>query len=328
MRGGGAGKGEKSSPGAPTAADLHWAHTLAYLFTLEGGGDLTNPAVHDAAQAALTLCENRMTALQGAGGLRPATHAEILHHLTTVRGAFSWASRPGVLAQAQRCTCGAFQGPVSAEPKPPTPDRELQDAIRDAATWTAGANPQAAAEWIQGTVNRPGNAPDQMIYFAAGMLANTLDDGNPWTAGPHPETADDDLDLAVRTSDALVLAARDREGGKNTAADALNALRHADPDRHRRRRHIALHRILTSLGAFLLDRAHTVARVFHHNGGGDLADPAVQEAAQGAAYAFDKFVFANMRVTERLDEKTYLRFVTQVIGATEDFALASRYAAP
>jgi hypothetical protein len=313
---------------APAAADLHWAHTLAYLFVQERGGDLTNPVVHRAAQAALNTCAGRMTGLHDAGRLDPATHTAVLEHMTTVRGGFAWASRPGILKRAKRCTCGAFQG--SPPPQPPSqssPDQELQDTIRDVATWAARTNPQAAEEWIRDTLAQPGNFPDQMLYFAAGMLANTRVDGNTRATEPQPETGDADLDLAVRTFDTLVAAAGDpdRGSGQSAAADALNALRHADPARHDRRRQIVLQRTLTSLGDFLLDRAQTVARLFLEDGGGHLADPIVRQAAKGAADTFDKFIFANMRTTGRLDENTYLLFVTQIIGANGDFELASRY---
>ncbi|MFC7614420.1 hypothetical protein ACFQV2_13700 [Actinokineospora soli] len=41
---------------------------------------------------------------------------------------------------------------------------------------------------------------------------------------------------------------------------------------------------------------------------------------------FDKFIYANCRVTGVLDEDTYLQILTRMIGVERDFALAARYA--
>jgi hypothetical protein len=310
-----------------TEADLHWAHTITHFFVRENGGDITDPAAHHAALAALTMCEPRLLYLGSAGLLPDAACREALHHLATIKRSLDWAGRPGVLAQARRCSCGVFRrlAPVPP-PSPSWPDRELQVTIRNVATWAAETDPQAADELIQATLAQPGAFPTRMICFAAGMLADTLDDGNTWTGEWHPEvTTDVDLDLAVRTFATLVAAARHSD--RETAVDVLNALRHPDPARHHRRHQILLQRILTALGDFLVDRARAVARRFRQDGGGDLADPTVRQAAQGAVHTFDKFIFAHMRTTARLDGHTYLQFVTQIIKAHDEFELAARYTA-
>jgi hypothetical protein len=308
-----------------TEADLHRAHTITDLFIRENGGDITSPAANKAALTALKMCEPRLRELRGAGHLPEAACREALHHLATVKRGLKWAGRSGILAQARRCSCGVFQGPASAPPpSAPSPDRKLRVMIRNVATWAAETNPQGADRLIQDTLAQSSPFPTQMIYFAAGMLADTLDDGNSWTGERQPEmTADIDLALAVRTFDTLVAAVRNSD--HETAANVLDALRHPDPARHRRRHQILLQRILTALGDFLLDRARTVARRFRQEGGGELADPTVRRAAQGAVYAFDKFIFANMCTTERLDDSAYSRFATQLVKAHDDFDLAARY---
>jgi hypothetical protein len=323
-------------PGAndtPTPQDLHWAHTAAYLFVEEGGGDLTDRTVHHAAHAALDTCEARTADMRRAARLYSATSTALLEHLATVRNAFAWASMPGILLQARRCNCGIFQGPATPRSNPPSPestDQEMVEAIREVATWAAGRGPAEAEKWVDDTVARPGDVPDQMICLTVRMLAETVDQGNTWTPEQHAETVDSDTDLAAWAINALMAAARDRDrvSSQATAADTLTALRRGGPVRYRRCCRILLLRTLSLLGVYLLDRAHTVARQFLHNGGGYLANPTVRQAAQAALNTFDKFVFANMRTTGQMDEDTYLAFLTHVIiNADKDFELASRYTA-
>lgn len=329
----------------PTAQDLHWAHTMAWLFAGENGGDLTSPQVPPATRIALEMCEERIAqsaattisetiddqtfVLPGDGRLRAVHGGAVLWALdllATVKNGLAWAARPGILRQAHTCSCGVFQGsPPPSEPGESSESQRLRYAIWDAAAWAAGQNPRAAQEWVQHALTQPSPGPAQTIYDAASLLADTLDQGNTWTR-EDPSEADADVAMAQRTLYTLMDATRDREAGLKTAADALNALWHDDPARHYERRRILLHGTLLLLGGFLLDRARDVAFRFDEHGGGDLTDPAVRRAARGALFTFDKHLFANMRGTERVDESTYLLFVTEIIQVDNGFEWASRYA--
>lgn len=323
-------------PGAndiPTSRDLHWAHTLAYLFAEEEGGDLTDRTVQHAARAALDICEALVTDMRRAARLYSVTSTALLEHLATVRDALAWASMPGILLQAKRCRCGAFQGPATPRSNPSAPestDQEVLEAIREIATWAAGRGPAEAEKWVDDVVARPGDFPDQVICLTVRMLADTVDQGNTWTREQHPETVHSEADLAAWAINALMDAAQDRDRASSQAAatHALKALRRSGPARYRHCCRILLLRTLSLLGVHLLNRAHTAARQFLHNGGGYLANPTVHKAARATLNTFDKFVFANMRTTAQMDEDTYLAFLSHVIiNAGKDFELASRYTA-
>ncbi|MFC7614421.1 hypothetical protein ACFQV2_13705 [Actinokineospora soli] len=176
----------------PETVDLHWVHTLAYLFAGENGGDITDPTVNNAAQVGLKRCESFLNDLRGSARLRSDTHATLLSHLSTVTRALHAAGRPGVLHQAQTCGCGTFKGrPPAQEPAPRQPDDEQQELIRDAAVAVAERDPAADA-WIDDALAQPG--PAQLLYYAACLLADfttTADGpvGSPTnTSRPRPST--------------------------------------------------------------------------------------------------------------------------------------------
>ena len=305
-------------PATPETVDLHWVHTLAYLFAGENGGDLTDPVVNNAAQVGLKRCESFLSDLRRAARLRSDTHAALLSHLATVTGALQAAGRPGVLQQAQTCGCGTFKGrPPAPEPAPPKQsDSELQDMIRDAAVAAAEGDP-AADDWIDDALSWTGITPEQLLYYAACVLAALT------TTADGPIDSPDEH-LAATTLSTVLTAARKKD--TTTAANALNGLHDADPARHRHRQRLVLRRTLTTLGALLLSRATAVTRAFHDDGGGQLTNPVARRAAEGAMKTYDKFIYANCRVTGVLDEDTYLHILTCMISVENDFALAVRYA--
>ncbi|GAA4421010.1 hypothetical protein GCM10023148_21280 [Actinokineospora soli] len=299
----------------PETVDLHWVHTLAYLFAGENGGDITDPTVNNAAQVGLKRCESFLNDLRGSARLRSDTHATLLSHLSTVTRALHAAGRPGVLHQAQTCGCGTFKGrPPAQEPAPRQPDDEQQELIRDAAVAVAERDPAADA-WIDDALAQPG--PAQLLYYAACLLADftTTADGPVGSPDEH---------LAATTLNTLLTAAPNQD--TTTAAQALNGLHDADPARHRHRHRLVVARTLAARGGILLTRATAVSRAFHADGGGHLTHPATRRAAEGAMKTFDKFIYANCRVTGVLDEDTYLQILTRMIGVERDFALAARYA--
>ncbi|OLF07392.1 hypothetical protein BLA60_27905 [Actinophytocola xinjiangensis] len=305
---------------ADEPANPHWVHTLAYLFAAENGGDITDPVVNNAALAALSRCESLLADLRRSARLHSATHTTVVSHLATVTQALAAASRPGVLRQAHTCACGAFRGqPPAQADAPKSPDYELQEMVRDAGVLAAEGDP-AADECISNGLTWTTITPNQLIYFAAAMLAAK----NAPATDRHADHPDSDERLATSILATLLPAARDRATG--TAEHALAALHHPDPVRLRRRQHILLRRILTTLGGLVLDQAAAVERGFREAGGGQLTDPAVRQAAVAALKTFDKFIYANCRVTGVLDEDTYLLIVTQSLTAEHDFEQASRYA--
>ena len=308
--------------------DTKRAHTMAHLFAAEKGGDLTQPLVLGAARAALATFERALRNLRR-GRLDNENYVLVLSQLHIVRDGFIDAATPGLLVPPERCSCTLARMPPLRSDTTPTPEEELRDAIRTVAHWTAQGDPRAedaAVNWIEDAATRQGDLPDQVLCVATSLLAHAMASGEPRQREQPAAGPDSDHTVASQAVDGLLAAAGDGDAGSRTDITnrALTLLRHPDPARHARRRGLALHALLTPLGAIVHARARDTAHGFYWDGGGHLADPAVHRAA-GAALNTYEMTLVGMHHTDRLPEEPYLALLGRLITTAEDFALAARF---
>jgi hypothetical protein len=306
--------------------DIDRAHTLAHLFDVEHGGDLSDPDVLNAASAALSTYDRSLEKLRRTGRLRSSKWEDLHRRVDSVRDDFTLASEPGLVMPAEGCSCEMSRiTPISEYQRGESTDDKFQEGIRVVATWAARRSPEAE-RWIQQVLNKCGDAADQAIFSTVILLAQTLDQADTLDSGLQAAARDTGTSLADQTITALITAIRDRDPAK--AERALITMRCADPAQHRHNRHAVLNKALKSLGDSVLDRADAVARAFLVDGGGYLADPAVHHAAHAALYTIEMVLGGGQESgLLGLDEESYFTVLGLLSATHKDFTLASRYTA-
>lgn len=301
------------------------AHGLAHLFSTERGGDVSDPDVLNAALAALTTCERAMENMRRVGRMASTNWEALDRGLASVRDGFVLASDRRFVPSVEGCSCGFSRIPsLSQHHSQQSPDDEFKAALRLVAIWAAGDSPAEAESWIQRALDKPDPDPDQFILRTVILFVHGVDQENILSPGLRDASRGIGTDPAAQTIRALMTAIGDRDLA--SAEQVLAALWHADPAQHRRRRYVVLSLALTLLGDFLLGRARAVSRAFLVDGGGYLADPAVDRAAHAALYTFEMDLVLAQRAG-RISEASYLAALSLLPLLHEDFTLAASYTA-
>jgi hypothetical protein len=300
------------------AEDVARARVVAGLFSDVGGGDLADPVVQRATQASLRLCAARIDRLRRTGRLRPAVNVMVRDHVSDFMDVFAVAraSGDGHVERGSR-----FSESPWAEARDPS-----RQSLCKMALFIAMAESRVAERRIRYYINRFGMMADRFLCAASEYLADALD-GNPlpppsWSAASVPV----DAPFANQIVRQLISSAKlpDAQLKQAEQTRALGVLHDADDETlHRSRQAAVFGQILATLGRLQFHSGEfALARDFAADGGGDLADERVHNAAQAALFTVEMGITGSHQ-SGALDSESNNILALQLAWLSDDLKLAS-----